>query len=100
MSSKELEVKNSLVLHNLGEMMDTEPRMSLSINNHLNENGLEIPANSHHNASATMSRTRSRMSMRSSGRASECSLTVHSGDGTLSRRMLHLHLLNHLWYEI
>lgn len=77
--------------------MDNEPRMSLSISKHLNENGLEIPASGHHNPSTTMSRTRSRMSMRSSGRASECSLTMHSGgDGTLSRRMFHFDLSNDL----
>lgn len=90
-------MKNALVLQNLGEMMDSEPRMSLSISNYLQENGLEIPVSSQHNVSATMSRTRSRLSMRSSGRASECNFSIHSGDGdgTLSKCKNHWLLHRH-----
>lgn len=70
-------------------MADAVPRMSLIITKLLYEKGLEIPVNNQHNVSASMSRARSRASMLSSGRASECSLTINSreDDGIISRSL-------------
>lgn len=90
MTTKELENRNTTVLHQLADIIETMPGMSLLITKLLYEKGLEIPAGSQQNASATMSRTRSRMSMRSSGRISECSLSVDSrGDKAFFSKCLY-----------
>lgn len=72
-------------------MIETVSGMSLAITKLLYEKGLEIPANNQRNISASVSRTRSRMSILSSGRASECSLITINGreDDILSRRSYH-----------
>lgn len=89
LTARELENRNTNVLHHLAEMADTVPGMSLAITKLLYEKGLEIPANNQHNVTASLSRGKSRASMMSSGRASECSLTINSreDDGILSRRL-------------
>ncbi|XP_031638654.1 coiled-coil domain-containing protein 39 [Contarinia nasturtii] len=89
LTTKELESRNTTVLHQLSDIVDTVPGMSLVITKLLYEKGLEIPI--HHqnarNAASSLSRAISRTSMRSSGRASECSLTINSreDDGIISR---------------
>lgn len=69
-------------------MVDSISGMSLVITKLLYEKGMEIPMHNQSNRdSMSMSRARSRTSMRSSGRASECSLTINSreDDGIISR---------------
>lgn len=87
LAAKELEIRNTTVLNQLAEMIESLPGMSLIITKLMYEKGMEIPVSSQQNASAKMSTSRSRISMRSSGRNSECSLTVnsHEDDGILSR---------------
>lgn len=87
--TKELESRNTSVLHQLADISDAMSGMSLVIAKLLYEKGLQIPAHGQHNASGAMSRARSRASLRSSGRASECSLTINSreDDGIISRSL-------------
>lgn len=69
-------------------MIENVPGMNLTITKLLYEKGLEIPLHNQNNTLGSLSRARSRASMRSSGRASECSLTINSreDDGIISRR--------------
>lgn len=83
-----METRNTTALHQLADMIDAIPGMSLVITKLLYEKGLEIPMHNQSNReSVCLSRARSRASMRSSGRASECSLTINSreDDGIISR---------------
>lgn len=74
-------------------MVDAIPGMSLVITKLLYEKGLEIPMHNQSNRES-LSRARSRASMRSSGRASECSLTINSreDDGIISRCTILKHI--------
>lgn len=92
--TKELESRNTSVLHQLADISDAMSGMSLVIAKLLYEKGLQIPAHGQHNASGAMSRARSRASLRSSGRASECSLTINSreDDGIISRSLCIHHI--------
>lgn len=87
--TKELESRNTSVLHQLADISDAMSGMSLVVAKLLYEKGLQIPAHGQHNTSGVMSRARSRASLRSSGRASECSLTINSreDDGIISRSL-------------
>lgn len=80
METKELQNRNTAVLHQFADIIETVPSMSLIISKLLYEKGLEIPASSQQSGSVNASRAKSRMSMRSSGRVSECSLSVNSRD--------------------
>lgn len=88
LEGKEVENRNTAVLHQLGEIIEAVPGMSFTITKLLYEKGLEIPAGSQHNGSGNMSRTKSRMSMRSSGRVSECSLSVSRDDNAFLSKCL------------
>lgn len=87
LTTKELESRNTTVLHQLSDMIEAMPEMSLVITKLLYEKGIEIPMHGQNNALGMLSRARSRASMRSSGRASECSLTINSreDDGIISK---------------
>lgn len=82
-TAKELENRNTNALHLLADMVDGIPGMHLVITKLLYEKGLEIPTHNQCNISRTISRT----SCRSSGRASECSLNINGReeDGIISR---------------
>lgn len=89
LTTKEMEGRNTAALNQLADMIDSIPGISLVITKLLYEKGLEIPMQNQSNReSISLSRARSRASMRSSGRASECSLTINSreDDGIISRR--------------
>ena len=91
MTTKEIEGRNTAALNQLSDMIDAIPGMNLVITKLLYEKGLEIPIQNQSNRdSISLTRVRSRASMRSSGRASECSLTLNSreDDGIISRRKL------------
>lgn len=83
-------------------MIENVPGMNLIITKLLYEKGLEIPLHNQNNALGALSRARSRASMCSSGRASECSLTLNSrgDDGIMSRcKYPHLFYINRLYFS-
>lgn len=83
-----MEHRNSVALHQLADLVEAVSIMSLTASKLLYEKGLELPFHSQ-----TVSRTRSRASVRSSGRNSECSLTLNSqNDGIISRRLWNIFL--------
>lgn len=83
--SKEMEHRNSVVLNQLADLVEAVPIMSLTTSKLLYEKGLELPFHSQH-VSGTVSRSRSRASVQSSGRNSEYSFTLNSqNDGIISR---------------
>lgn len=80
-----MEHRNSIALHQLADLVETVTIMSLTASKLLYEKGLELPFHSQQ-VSGTVSRARSRASVRSSGRNSECSFTLNSqNDGIISR---------------
>lgn len=102
MTTKEIEGRNTAALNQLADMIDTIPGMNLVITKLLYEKGLEIPVQNQSNRdSLSLTRVRSRASMHSSGRASECSLTLNSrdDDGIISRRKFQVEFL-FVWQNI
>lgn len=103
LETKELDNRNTTVLHQLADIIESMPGMSLIITKLLYEKGLEIPASRQQSGSVSMSRTKSRMSMRSSGRVSECSLSVNSRDDNafFSKCLYHFNqILTHFFTQM
>lgn len=87
LSSKELDNRNSAALNQLADLVENVSMMSLTATKLLYEKGLELSFRNQQ-VSGTASRARSRTSIRSSGRNSECSFTLNSqDDGIISRCM-------------
>lgn len=81
-----MEHRNTTALHQLVDLIENTSIICLMATKLLYEKGLELPFRNSQQISCPILRTRSRTSVRSSGRNSECSYTLNShDDGIISR---------------
>lgn len=85
---KEIETRNCGALQQLADLVDSVSGIGLIVPRLLYEKGLEIPIPSQYTICKPTSRTRSRLSMRSSEAESECNVQSPGDDGLLSKCMV------------